>query len=163
MSKLWLKSGKVIVNANGEPILCDTCPCEEAAPCVCPAGLGTCYRLKDYNDGDIAPCSDCHDMVLPVWDGSFDRWIDCVWQLMANVSMSGKLLTGSTMFDSLTRIILRTVFYPGDCRWELRIACYGGASLIWLGFKTTGLTPAGTYTRSSGCDATSALEVEECP
>ncbi len=27
--KLWRLGGKIVVNAGGEPILCDHCPCEE--------------------------------------------------------------------------------------------------------------------------------------
>jgi hypothetical protein len=35
-----------------------------------------------------------------------------------------------------------------DCSWKLTI----GGGVVWEGYKTTGATPAGEYTRTGGCD-----------
>lgn len=32
MSNIWIKNGKVVLNENGEPILCDECPCPDCVP-----------------------------------------------------------------------------------------------------------------------------------
>jgi hypothetical protein len=58
---------------------------------------------------------------------------------------------------------------PGaPCRWELLVRLADGDSLnVWRGYKETGLTPAGVYTRftdgTGGCDTTATVAVEVCP
>lgn len=35
MSSAWIKDGKVVVNEDGKPIVCDECPCGPPAPIAC--------------------------------------------------------------------------------------------------------------------------------
>lgn len=134
--------------------------CEPSAPCECPSGLADCYRLVGYSDGDIQACPDClDDTSSTIWDGTFTRSdFQCRWAPSSSpLRMDDKRL-------EFSYLVLNTDDDP-DCYWELSIECeWGGISLtIWYGTKATGESPVGTYTRVSGCDTTSALEVEECP
>jgi hypothetical protein len=147
------------------------CPCsvEEWAALV--AGTAVCggfvktYKLKDYQDGDLGECllhwvPPVPDSTDPPWDGSFNAqfpgWLEgsCAWGVNSQLpkSIHGKPLAGS-MINLVTCL-----------RWELNI--WSGYE-VWSGFKTTGETPVGIYTRDpapgSGCDHTSSLEVVEGP
>jgi len=65
--KAWTKDGKLIVNADGKVILCDTCPCDTPPPTCCP------YPYPDpngYNGGPLYPDTDLPDNIDVTW-GAF--------------------------------------------------------------------------------------------
>lgn len=64
MASLWMKNGKVVVDAGGHPIICATCPCPGAVPCPsdcsgCAASIAFAVAFTApynvYNYSDTAP------------------------------------------------------------------------------------------------------------
>lgn len=173
-----LYGGKFLVTATGYAVA-DECCCETAAPCECPeSGLSDYYRLADYTDGDLTGCETCTDVTgvpgFAPWDGGFERWYPlgvgaCVWSSVITFSgtmpsISGK--AGMYIYNPLPNaaqyIELVTSGDP-DCYWRLTIGCTDGSGnivIMWRGTKSTGDTPAGTYTRDEGCDSISSLQIE---
>ena len=117
------------------------------APCACnwPTGLATTYTVNGA--GAIGNCPSCTDATGgSAWDGTLNHASGCIWWA-ANANFDPLTISGKELDISYTQILLRTTVSP--CRWELYIACLrtGFASPnIWYGYKTTGSTPAGTYT-----------------
>ena len=168
-------NGEFLVDDDGRWQICGNC-------CGCPCngddwadlvngvteecnGLVACYQLKNYSDGDLANCADCVASGLDAWDGTFQavaaQGLDgCDWGCFdgpCDLSIDGK---------RLYKAVLQYTGMSGGRRWGLRVTCYknpGNFYNVWWGWKATGVTPAGIYTRDVGCDATSTLEVEACP
>ena len=115
----------------------------------------TCYKLSGYHDGDLVACSTCVAGGGSVWDGTFPVYSNCLWQQAAGArKIGGKSLNQSDI-----------VFDAVDCFWQLSINCsdnIDGPVDMWTGRKTSGSTPAGIYTKISGCDGASALTVVAC-
>ena len=160
----WLKDGKCVVDATGKPILCATDPCADPVPASCPGGLGLCYKLSGYSDGDLTACPECDNNdnpTYPNWDGSFtttDAGI-CRWVAPDARKIDGKWFR-SGYYNSYIDLVESNY-------WQIRICCSDFDSgtpdrTIWLGRKAFGNTPAGIYTRISGCDTTTALTVVAC-
>jgi hypothetical protein len=110
-------------------------------------------------------CESCTASELAAWDGTFAivyEYRGCCWAPLAfgdNRSIDGKLFSVGASSDCTgsSRLWLDTV----NCRWVLGLYCNSnGGTLVWLGYKTTGLTPAGTYSKDSGCAGPDALVVE---
>jgi hypothetical protein len=161
MAKLWTKNGEssILVNASGLPYLCDDCPCEEPCDEQCD------YRIKGYTDGDLANCSSCDDSEARAWPGVFkfhngayraSWYVDNCPDISA-FSVSGKLLSD----------VQTSLWHSAEQRLYLSISCHqsspGVNHVIWRGEKTAAGGRAGVYTRTSGCDTTSSLEIEACP
>jgi hypothetical protein len=161
MATLWTKNGEssILVNASGLPYLCDDCPCEEPCDEQCD------YRIKGYTDGDLAACSSCDDSEARAWPGVFkfhNGFYRASWYVdncpdISAFSVSGKLLNG-----------LETAQGHSSEHWYfLRIVCLQSSPLvnhtIWHGKRASAGGRAGVYTRTSGCDTTSSLEIEACP
>jgi len=162
MATLWTKNGEssILVNASGLPYLSS----------VCPEGLDSCYQITGYSDGDLSACDDCDDFESSAWDGTFPRpGGTCEWKITGvvspNPSIDGKDIRGGAN-GAPTRVYLDTA----NKKWKVEIGCdkkIGDDAYdyypIWHGEKASGQTPEGTYTRTSGCDTTSSLEIEACP
>lgn len=147
-----------------------SCACTTAAWNTMAAGGASCggsyvktYQLASYSDGDIGACGTCDASAKPAWTGTMDATTDnvCKWYagglattMAGTYSINGKELWYAS-------IQLDTSVTLG--RWQLAVACDQGGTptSMWVGYKQTGATPVGTYTRNSGCAATpSTLEVE---
>jgi hypothetical protein len=148
-----VSAGQLVINA-------EDCCCEPPAPCACPDGMPAALRLAGYTDGDLAPCVGCADASLwdpiphPVWDGAF-TWhpADCTWgdgPAGPWFIIDGKQLRAATIWLD-----------EAACKWRLTIECE--LADTWIGEKITGVTPVGLYSRTSGCDLTPTLEIEEVP
>ena len=126
----------------------------EACPSATAIVVPTCYKLSGYHDGDLAASSSyvgiCLPSAAPAWDGKFDT-IDaqCEW--------SHTPAAGSTSISG-RGFFLAIIFFYG-CLWTMEISC---GSDVWQGFKATGSTPAGIYTRQIGSDGTTSLTVVAC-
>ena len=123
--------------------------------------LAACYKINGYSDGDLTACAACDNSGDPAWDGSVEITsappYDCsdpvTWDIEASKSINGKAIWGES----------RLVWMAGPCEWWFQIICAGGGlPYVWFGKKASGDTPAGIYTRDSGCDVTATLTVVEC-
>jgi len=149
-------SGALARNAGGAlaamtQALFEACCC--AAPCSCPDGLAEEYQLVE----SLTACASCTKASGTVeWDRVFGYVSACLWQAGG---MTGLLINDKDLNGTATVLRLNT----GTCKWELFVYCMNGPDsfLIWSGEKATGLTPAGKYTRTDGCDNTEYLTVEE--
>lgn len=126
-------------------------------PATCPGvpPLDTQYHIEPYVDGQLTPCVACNASANPAWTGLFDHQAACLWQAPATKSISGKQLTPGQS----------TIILNDGVSWTMIIACQNPVTfeVIWTGTKTSGSTPAGPYTRDSGCDATPTLTVAPGP
>jgi hypothetical protein len=125
------------------------------APCACawPAGLSATYTVSGF--GSLGTCPDCDpDTTDPAWDGTLNHiGGGCVWWA-ADSSFDPLSINGAMLDITYTQVVLNTT----ACRWELYIACgsvINPTQTMWSGYKTTGSTPAGTYSFvSSDCGNT---------
>jgi len=136
-----------------------TTNCGGAAPCTCawPTGLSTTYTVSGW--GSLTTCPDCDSSTASSWPGTlYHIGSGCVWWA-ADASFDPWSINGSALDIAYTQILLRTSVTP--CRWELYIACSSVAfptQTMWYGYKTTGATPAGTYSFvGSDCGNTTAV------
>ena len=149
-----------LLKVNGKLAASLSCCCGEGpAPCECPEGLETCYRIVDYAPDffDASGCTDCENCSTGHWDGTFNEAVACIWYA------DGAGCTGGKAVDGLFHEI---ILDDALCYWEMSVYCgtLVEGSLIWRGRKTTGQTPEGTYTSTEeGCDPLGSLEVEVCP
>jgi len=129
MTTFWIKDGKIVVNAAGEPILCDTCPCQaEWCEDVCEATyyvdisapcLDTCTGTFTLSYNTTSSCE---------WNSGnpiTDRCIASLWLFDAPVGGNIWLLTVSDEVNS------------NECNYERAYDDLG--------------CPDGVYTRQSGC------------
>ena len=116
------------------------------APCTCswPTGLASTYTVSGF--GSVSACPSCDASSDPAWSGTlYHVGAGCVWWA-ADASFDPLSINGRKLDITYTQIVLRTT---DPCRWELYITCTGVAdptAVMWYGYKTTGTTPAGTYT-----------------
>jgi len=87
------------------------------------------------------------------WDGEMawnEDTEDPIWEIAAEAATTDEMLL-------VARIYLDSV----NDRWVLSVYCFHDIDPVdvWVGFKTTGDTPVGTYARDHGSDTTSALVV----
>lgn len=151
--------------------LTKACPTTDCTTCT----TGGTLAIVDYADGDLdaaSPCTDCSSNVggLTAWDGTFTYHSNPGFGLCIHyadrdatpLKIDGRVLSFNTRIE-------KTDVEP--CAWRMTINCSttddgipGSERTIWQGdlVATTAAEKlgAGTYTRSSGCDATSTLEVE---
>lgn len=135
-----------------------SCPCDLSEWSTMQGGGATCggfvrvYEINGYLDGDLVACVACDSSLDPAWDGTFPAHpTRCFWiETDAAISIDGK--------EIITPSIIKT-----SSKWSISIGCRIGGSgdNIWVGEKECGATPAGVYTRTSGCDATTDLEIVE--
>jgi hypothetical protein len=149
------------------------CPCsiEEWAALV--AGTAVCggfvreYRLKDYQDGDLDPCT---GSVPPCgWPHSGDVWQGNVlagssgwWEGACEWYTNAILPIVMNKNGETNNVSASLVLVPCNF-WQLVIRGPEWYCSIWSGKKFTGSTPAGIYTRDymGGCDQHSTLEIVE--
>lgn len=173
MSNIQLCGDGTSVQLCGDGTSVQLCP--EPAPCACPCGddedeswddlyngvVDECgglvyeYEIDGYSDGTLASCNDCYDDNNTAWDGTFIALDPCVWspETTIDVSINGKAL------GIETRLFLDVY----ECKWKIQITCNSdlGEAPIWYGEKSVGQAPAGTYTRTWGCDTTVTLTIVE--
>lgn len=129
----------------------------EPVPAVCPGvpPLNIGYHIQSYSDSFFTTCVQCENSAARTWDGNFIHRAGCLWHVTVPVSMHGKKMEGPW-----SRITLHA-----NVKWEITIFCRGEPymRLVWRGFKTSGPTPAGRYSRSSGCDTHPYLLILEGP
>jgi hypothetical protein len=139
------------VDLTDPRVSCDTCV---AAPCSCPVGLDDVYVIAGGFDFDTCICAGFTPKVGQCMTGdaiAVSRSdTACFWQCPILGDCPGQEDYGSATIE------LDTI----NCRWVLSIgSSTDGGDDIWLGYKSVGLTPAGTYTRASGCDSTATMTV----
>ena len=138
----------------------------EALPGATPLVIPTCYKISGYVDGDfnLTTCPNKASSGAGAWDGSFPAYAPqggyCDWMIQnadpTSYSISGKQLSGVDYSH--------IAFNASTCQWNLLLGTYSGGaeSDIWFGYKSTGNTPAGVYTRTGGCDPTTSLTIVAC-
>jgi len=132
------------------------------APCSCAAGgpYNAIYTVAGF--GGLSCCNLCDDNATApcpctAWDGTLNRVnTTCTWWA-ANVNFDPLSYANTCRLDiTYTQVVLDTTL----CQWNLFIACYSQTNptqVMWAGVKTTGLTPAGTYSFvSSDCGNSTA-------
>lgn len=142
----------------------EDCCCE--APGSCPYADTdegpSRLRIVGYTDGDIpaSSCGDCAEEQFPDdrWPGEFAiRSGNCTWVSTAYYGIDGKDFYGFAGPQS-------SVTLDGANGWKIQVLCYAddySANDCWVGYKTTGSDPTGTYTYASGCaGGPSSLELE---
>jgi hypothetical protein len=145
---LWLSghlkhgaSGRLLRSAGGH--LIHACSSSGPAPCSCPGGLANTYTVSGF--GGLHACGSCDPSTDPPWSGALYR-VDstsCIWWA-ADASFDPLSIDSHRLNITYTQIVLNTV----ACRWELYISCSSLTAPpadMWVGYKTTGSTPAGTY------------------
>lgn len=148
--------GDHILWSGGHIAHSSTCCCSSGAPCACawPTGLNAVYTVA--GTASIGTCPLCDpDTTDPAWDGTFNHIGGaCVWWA-ADASFDPLSINGVMLDFTYTQILLKTTV---PCRWEMYIACGSNTNptqTMWRGIKTTGSTPAGTYTfQGSDCGNT---------
>lgn len=169
---LW--NNKVLIN-DGRIAMDQNCCCPPTeCPCDTDAweqlvlsdtscgGFVSCYRIKDYNDGDLLACSACAASVNAAWDGTFPihPTTRCRWSVFdaPDNSINSKILRLAALRYSSNPV-------P---HWEVRVDCDTdpGGDIIFEGEKATGTTPVGPYLRvDTDCPSgqPTSLYIEECP
>ena len=120
------------------------------APCTCtyPTGLASTYTVSGF--GSLGACPECDTSTDAAWPGTmYHVGAGCSWWA-ANATFDPYSINGHTLDIAYTQLRLNGSASP--CRWELVITCgstLNPSKILWLGYKTTGLTPVGTYAFSS--------------
>ena len=113
------------------------------------------YGIVGYSDDFFSLCWACASSSDPAWDGSFiAAGADLEWDATCCTWLSPdgplsihakKLSQGYTYVE-----------WDGYGYWRAQIVCIRsgpvGGTLIWEGTKIGGNSPAGTFTRTQGCD-----------
>jgi hypothetical protein len=146
--------------------------------------LSDCYGISGYSssfftlcgssscDGTSVQC-DANGGTTPEWDGNFDYpQSGCRWRHI-NGGVGGPISFPICVNGSRATLQLRlipaqvgSVDSAGGPYWELSVRCVAAAD-VWTGRKiitaSTPDTPAGVYTKNSGCDATGSVTLVACP
>ena len=118
------------------------------------------YEINGYSDGDLSRCTSCNVVSgAGGWNGKFGAYSGtCGWWRAAEGDPA-KSFDGHAFNDTLSRIIL------SGSKWRMQLYCNDSSFnnyKIWSGEKATGSTPAGTYTRTGGCETTpTSLNIQE--
>jgi len=159
MQGTYYWNGTAFPTIGGKPTLITRDAFSDCCCCACPDDRAACYQLKNYNDSDLTACDECDDSGNPAWDGVISvNTSGCSY--VTEWSAGEKTINGKKL--EAAQMGLST----DPCQYWLRIDCGTVAvTTVWRGVKTKapGDSPAGVYTRASGCDATAALELEACP
>lgn len=111
-----------------------------------PGGLCREYHITDFASIPWVMCPACTEYPPWVaWGGKM--WpaaygMVCYWY---NYQVYSRLTVGGKIYAIWAHMRL----FPGV--WRLRVLCGVSLAEVWVGLKTTGLTPAGTYIRGWGC------------
>jgi hypothetical protein len=154
LASLYQRAGNLVRTASS-PFHLSDCG-GPGAPCTCnwPTGLAPTYQVQGL--AGLSPCPTCDSSADPAWDGTlYNDGPGCVWWA-ADAAFDPRSINGVSLDILYTQVLLRTNVSP--CRWELYIACGSATNPtrnMWVGYKTTGSTPAGTYAFvSSDCGNT---------
>jgi hypothetical protein len=163
---------RFLMTAIGRRFLAECC-CE-GAPLSCPcaddgswddladgtvsecSGLTRCYKIDDYVDGDItcesgSPCSTQSYDSDYVWDGTFqalDVIGGCFWDGLWEEGVGEETMVDGYPMSNI-EISLTSKGSPTIYGWWLNMECDPGTSAnrFWIGYKTSGDSPAGIYQR----------------
>jgi hypothetical protein len=146
-----VRNASHLLRISGTPYhLSITCDSGGGSPCECtyPTGLSATYTVSGF--GALSTCSGCDASTDPPWPGTmYNVGSGCIWWALDD-DFDPFSINGHSLEISFTQLRLNGVASP--CRWELVISCgslVNPSKILWLGYKTTGLTPVGTYTFSS--------------
>jgi hypothetical protein len=149
-------TGQLLHGSAG--LLVNDCP----APCECPDGLASSYALDAALFSACGGCAGGGCSEGRTWDGLFVVFPDagpCTW-FGRNSDGFGWGPGECLQIAGKNLSFVQLLHSAAHCRWQIAIHCYGGSdTLIWLGYKTTGMTPAGVYTRQGGCTAANNIEL----
>ena len=154
-SHLVQTAGNLLRTSISPYHLSNGCPSGSTpAPCTCPSGLAGTYTVSGFNA--LAACTTCDLSSDPPWPGTlYLSGEACLWWALSP-DFNPYNIAGRSLDISYTQLLLNNTVSP--CRWELYIACGGlhvPTKTLWSGYKTTGPTPAGTYSFvSSDCGNT---------
>lgn len=151
--QLWLKDDKLVM-VDGKLVLCADCPCgPPPTPCVCPGGLSTTYLVSGWDTLGTGLCGTAciaeGDCTGTNFTGVLTLLVPCEWVCASSTCLNGML---STIY-----VILNNT--SATCFWQLYFECNVGISgcTYWYGWKSTGLTPAGTYALANTAGAPDPL------
>lgn len=98
-------------------------------------------KIDSYTDGMFPPHTDCSESTAAPWGGTLERSYTCTWKSDA----AGSSISGKRFYEA------KLTYQDFEARWMLRVHCgyYFASQEMWLGYKETGTTPVGTYTRHS--------------
>ena len=130
------------------------------APCTCPGGLGSRYRIKDYVDGAFwgrlqydsgAGCANCDQAdTVSHWDGTYPNFTaTCITQgwFIDTGQFMGTDASNEVQMEDSSRIFLDTSASP-VCYWTVAVKwdppCAGSTQLVFR--KANGNSPSGIYT-----------------
>jgi hypothetical protein len=174
---VYFKSNKVLFDIYGRVAFCpQACDCSThsgvAAGCVFPGTVfqPSCVTLRRF-DFDTTGCPLCDvaasgDLPLTLYFDGVDRFTtrDSAWGVWGGPDLDA--FQTSNNIQVYADIKLDT----GTCRWKLHVVCAHFVNVlghpvptfydVWIGEKTTGKTPVGTYLRTGGSDTTPQLYVQ---
>lgn len=116
---------------------------------ICAPGdwVGTSWSITGYFDGMFSDCG-CVATVGTTWNGIMGDFLfpTCAWR---NLPTDGQLSFGKTISPGIN--------LDPAVEWIFALKCNSGPPItIWQGTKTFGATPAGVYTRTTGCNVSPA-------
>lgn len=138
-------TGRRVLNSTGARVLGD-------GTCGCPTAIGSpsAVAISGYADGVTFPvCVDCPASANPPWDGTLNY---------AGLFSGSHTWQGSVLNKSISgRVVQRVEIgnYPGpnpaNACWSMIVLCRTvvgvGTFYTWGGFKFSGNTPLGVYTK----------------
>jgi hypothetical protein len=142
-------------------------------PSVCDDFSTNGYYLVDMDGGSFnaSGCTQCEDSSQTVWDGAFDEAMGVFCDNSPNnyyanyfgalygwddYSVGGKKIYYAQDFFAASYSYYYYVWI--GCAYDSGGGSYGDQS-VWEGYKYCGVTPAGEYERTGGCDSTSTVTV----
>ena len=122
------------------------------------------YKMLDIDCGGWNTCADCYPKSADPWAG--DWWVydwrawqhdPCRWSMYPS--------TASLANKSLDDHVCHLGLDGPHNRWYVQLSCQSdaGPCLLWRGYKYTGQTPAGIYTRDAGRQQRETFEIVEQP
>lgn len=158
---VYFKTNKVLFDKFGRVSFCpQACDCSQhlgdPSPCTFPVDVQQpdCVIVRQ-DDFTVTGCASC---VTTVAGGVLPLvlWYDGVVLFQTNDS------TDTFANSAGIRLYANIQLDTGTCHWVLTVRCKEGASYydVWVGEKTYGKTPVGTYQRTSGCETIVQMQVQ---
>ena len=123
MTKLWLNSSKIVIDAAGKVVLCSTCPCTTAnCSTYCSSESSVSVTLGGFVDPGLAGTCDCSD-----YNGThgMSTYATCTWRATTVLTDS---ITGAPC--GITGVIFASVIVLGSGNYGWRVDVYFSGTLI---------------------------------